>query len=129
MRRYNGDLANGYGNLVSRVVNMMHKFFGGVLPERGADTSAEASLRGPITQEQTDAVTALMDGIAREVVDHMLFVADGNLRERKRLRRLLRADAPEKVIILLRLLDQDDAPADLGIELIPDRCGAATRQV
>jgi methionyl-tRNA synthetase len=45
VRRYNGDLANGYGNLVSRVVNMMHKFFGGVLPERGADTSAEAALR------------------------------------------------------------------------------------
>jgi len=33
VRRYNGDLANGYGNLVSRVVNMMHKYFGGVVPE------------------------------------------------------------------------------------------------
>ena len=30
VQRYNGDLANGYGNLVSRVVNMMHKYFGGV---------------------------------------------------------------------------------------------------
>jgi methionyl-tRNA synthetase len=45
VRRYNGDLANGYGNLVSRVVNMMHKFFGGVLPEAGAETNAEANLR------------------------------------------------------------------------------------
>ena len=45
VRRYNGDLANGYGNLVSRVVNMMHKFFGGVVPEAGADTLAEAALR------------------------------------------------------------------------------------
>ena len=36
VRRYNGDLANGYGNLVSRVVNMVHKYFGGVLPEAGA---------------------------------------------------------------------------------------------
>src|SRR5580692_10513831 len=45
VRRYNGDLANGYGNLVSRVVNMMHKFFGGVLPEAGAETAAEAALR------------------------------------------------------------------------------------
>ena len=33
VQRYNGDLANGYGNLVSRVVNMMHKYFGGVVPE------------------------------------------------------------------------------------------------
>jgi methionyl-tRNA synthetase len=45
VRRYNGDLANGYGNLVSRVVNMVHKYFGGVLPEVGAATNAETSLR------------------------------------------------------------------------------------
>ena len=39
VQRYNGDLANGYGNLVSRVVNMVHKYFGGVVPEatRAAD--------------------------------------------------------------------------------------------
>jgi methionyl-tRNA synthetase len=45
VQRYNGDLANGYGNLVSRVVNMIHKYFGGVLPEAGAETAAEAALR------------------------------------------------------------------------------------
>jgi methionyl-tRNA synthetase len=45
VQRYNGDLANGYGNLVSRVVNMVHKYFGGVLPEAGAETGAEATLR------------------------------------------------------------------------------------
>lgn len=45
VRRYNGDLANGYGNLVSRVVNMMHKFFGGVVPEAGIATDAEIALK------------------------------------------------------------------------------------
>jgi methionyl-tRNA synthetase len=45
VQRYNGDLANGYGNLVSRVVNMVHKYFGGIVPEAGAETSAEAALR------------------------------------------------------------------------------------
>jgi len=45
VQRYNGDLANGYGNLVSRVVNMVHKYFGGVAPEAGAETSGESSLR------------------------------------------------------------------------------------
>ena len=39
VRRYNGDLANGYGNLVSRVVNMVHKYFGGVLPEAGPENA------------------------------------------------------------------------------------------
>jgi methionyl-tRNA synthetase len=45
VQRYNGDLANGYGNLVSRVVNMVHKYFGGSLPEAGPETPAETSLR------------------------------------------------------------------------------------
>jgi methionyl-tRNA synthetase len=51
VQRYNGDLANGYGNLVSRVVNMVHKYFGGpepfsgTVPETGGETAAETSLR------------------------------------------------------------------------------------
>jgi methionyl-tRNA synthetase len=45
VQRYNGDLANGYGNLVSRVVNMVHKYFGRVVPEVGAETAAEVTLR------------------------------------------------------------------------------------
>jgi len=45
VQRYNGDLANGYGNLVSRVVNMVHKYFGGVVPDSGAETPAEVALR------------------------------------------------------------------------------------
>ncbi|MFZ0393162.1 MAG: methionine--tRNA ligase [Terracidiphilus sp.] len=44
VRRYNGDLANGYGNLVSRVVNMMHKYFGGALPVGGPEMPAESAL-------------------------------------------------------------------------------------
>jgi methionyl-tRNA synthetase len=50
VQRYNGDLANGYGNLVSRVVNMVHKYFGGVVPEAGAETSAETALRETSTR-------------------------------------------------------------------------------
>jgi methionyl-tRNA synthetase len=45
VQRYNGDLANGYGNLVSRVINMVHKYFGGVVPETSPETPAEATLR------------------------------------------------------------------------------------
>jgi methionyl-tRNA synthetase len=45
VQRYNGDLANGYGNLVSRVVSMVHKYFGGIVPEAGSETASEAALR------------------------------------------------------------------------------------
>jgi hypothetical protein len=40
---------------------------------------AEASLRGAAAGEHTDAVDALMNGIAHEVVDHMLFVDEAKL--------------------------------------------------
>ncbi len=49
VQRYNADLANGYGNLVSRVVNMVHKYFGGVLPDAGELGTAEISLRNDAT--------------------------------------------------------------------------------
>ena len=51
VQRYNGDLANGYGNLVSRVVNMVHKYFGGSVPPVGGLTPAEGALR--TTAERT----------------------------------------------------------------------------
>ncbi|HEV2135633.1 MAG TPA: methionine--tRNA ligase [Terracidiphilus sp.] len=44
VQRYNGDLANGYGNLVSRVGNMVHKYFGGCAPPAGGHTVAEINL-------------------------------------------------------------------------------------
>jgi methionyl-tRNA synthetase len=38
VQRYNADLANGYGNLVSRTLAMITRYFGGVVPEGTADT-------------------------------------------------------------------------------------------
>src|SRR5580704_5925256 len=35
VQRYNSDLANGYGNLVSRTLAMIGKYFDGVVPEYG----------------------------------------------------------------------------------------------
>ncbi|HEX4322226.1 MAG TPA: methionine--tRNA ligase [Acidobacteriaceae bacterium] len=49
VQRYNADLANGYGNLVSRVVNMVHRYFGGVLPEPGPLGTPETSLQNDAT--------------------------------------------------------------------------------
>jgi methionyl-tRNA synthetase len=37
VQRYNADLANGYGNLVSRVVAMIGRYFGGVVPAGAAE--------------------------------------------------------------------------------------------
>ena len=38
--RYNSDLANGIGNLTSRTVTMVHKYFGGAMPTAGGGDDA-----------------------------------------------------------------------------------------
>ena len=58
VQRYNGDLANGYGNLVSRVVNMVHKYFGGVVPEPGVPANAEAALRAHAERAMAEFASA-----------------------------------------------------------------------
>jgi methionyl-tRNA synthetase len=48
VQRYNADLANGYGNLVSRTLAMITRYFAGVVPRGTADTrmreAAEAAI-------------------------------------------------------------------------------------
>src|ERR1035438_5704534 len=39
--RYNADLANGYGNLVSRTLAMIYKFFAGIVPSELALLSSD----------------------------------------------------------------------------------------
>ncbi len=41
--RYQAELANGFGNLASRAIAMIHKYFDGVLPAAGAFSDARNS--------------------------------------------------------------------------------------
>ena len=43
--RYHSELANGFGNLASRVLAMNAKYFEGRVPEAGAETPADAAIR------------------------------------------------------------------------------------
>jgi methionyl-tRNA synthetase len=42
VQRYNADLANGYGNLVSRTLAMITRYFGGAVPDRPSGFSEES---------------------------------------------------------------------------------------
>src|SRR5207247_8926259 len=46
VERLNGDLANGLGNLVSRVVTLLERDAGGRVPARGGETPAVRALAG-----------------------------------------------------------------------------------
>lgn len=44
VQRYNGDLANDWGNLVSRLLNMTEKYCGGLVPSVPAGAEADAEI-------------------------------------------------------------------------------------
>ena len=44
VQRYNGDLANDWGNLVSRLLNMTEKYCDGVVPSAGEPTEEDAEI-------------------------------------------------------------------------------------
>jgi methionyl-tRNA synthetase len=83
--RYTADLANGLGNLASRVLAMVDSYFGGVVPERAAgiapsrlaDAGADLAARfdAHITAvELTEAVAAL-DAFVREANRYLVEAA------------------------------------------------------
>ena len=47
VQRYNGDLANDWGNLCSRLFNMVGKYFDGQVPEPGEIVAEDAALTAP----------------------------------------------------------------------------------
>ncbi len=82
VQRYNADLANGYGNLVSRVVNMVHKYFGGVLPEVGAVGAAEIAVQdaaGRVIPEFCAQFEAMDFSRALETLWSLVAAVDGYL--------------------------------------------------
>jgi len=58
VQRYNSDLANGYGNLVSRTLNMVEKYFAGTIPPR--DEGMISSLT-QITREQFGTIFSSLE--------------------------------------------------------------------
>ena len=60
INRYNTDLANNLGNLVSRTVAMTKKYFDGVIPAPGADEGTDTELKA-LALSTVNEFTALMD--------------------------------------------------------------------
>lgn len=50
INRINSDLANGFGNLVSRTVAMADKYFGGTLPSEREDAPLDDEFKAAVTQ-------------------------------------------------------------------------------
>ncbi len=60
--RINSDLANDLGNLVSRTIAMINKYFGGIIPEREKETSFDKDLIS-VAEGVYDKYVAAMDAL------------------------------------------------------------------
>ncbi|TXK19474.1 methionine--tRNA ligase [Homoserinibacter sp. GY 40078] len=57
--RYQAELANGFGNLASRVVAMVNRYEGGTLPEPGAPDEADLAIQAVVAKAAADADAAI----------------------------------------------------------------------
>ena len=57
--RYQAELANGFGNLASRVVAMVTRYYGGVLPTPAAYSDADVAIQATVAKATADADAAI----------------------------------------------------------------------
>ena len=75
LTRYNADLANDLGNLVSRATTMVHRYCGGVVPrldqrlEGPAERELRASVEGLIVQVKRSARSLQLSSALRDIWD------------------------------------------------------------
>ncbi len=91
IKRYNSDLANDFGNLLSRVSRLIEKNFDGILPEWDEPTSAEKTLQSDAeaTAEKVNRMVRSMR-INEAIEETMQFIRSVN--------RYMEQNAPWKLV-------------------------------
>ena len=73
---YNTDLANTLGNLANRTVAMVNKYFGGIVPEKSADTGFEKSLEAVAYHAKDDTIRLMEEYRTADALDALWTLAD-----------------------------------------------------
>jgi methionyl-tRNA synthetase len=95
VQRYNADLANGYGNLTSRVVAMITQYFGGVVPAGDSDPRIVAAAE-TAEREFAQHFEALNFSRALESLWALVAVVDGYITEKAPWKLGAAEDAPAR---------------------------------
>tara|TARA_Y100000588_G_scaffold394520_1_gene515453 strand:- start:5174 stop:7147 length:1974 start_codon:yes stop_codon:yes gene_type:complete len=82
VNRYNSDLANGLGNMVSRTLSMLHKYFDGIIPDCEADHDIASSARKSI-KKTVNFFDTLEFSRALESIWELLAKVDRHIVQRK----------------------------------------------
>ena len=110
--QYNSDLANGIGNLVSRVTSMAEKYFDGVVPQ--ADHELEPAVK-KIWHEYNEAMQYFAIDKALEAIKKLNALCDGYVESNKPWQ--LAKDNQDKLAkVIYNLLE---ALRHLGVMLYP----------
>lgn len=74
--RYQAELANGFGNLASRVLAMVNKYFDGVLPAPAAYTEEDIAIQEVVAASAADADEAIDRFAIHEAVHRVWQIVD-----------------------------------------------------
>lgn len=129
-RRYNADLANGVGNLLSRTVNMIGRYFDGAIPETGTHQTEEGPVIAAAEALRQAAPEAMASCRFHVYLDNILALVDATNRyidmtapfklakdesQRDRLATILYTCAEAVRIVLLYLRPIMPEAADRGL--------------
>jgi len=91
IQRYNSDLANDFGNLLSRVTTLIHKNYSGKIPDPGKLSDQELSIKSESEHLQTRVKTLIDDMKINEAIEQIMqFIRHVN--------RYMEQNAPWKVV-------------------------------
>ena len=119
VQRYNADLANGYGNLTSRVLAMITQYFGGVVPAGDSDPRVVAAAE-TAEREFAEHFEALNFSRALESLWALVAVVDGYITEKAPWKLGAAEDAPARASILYTCAEALRIITALAYPVLPD---------
>jgi methionyl-tRNA synthetase len=119
VQRYNADLANGYGNLTSRVLAMINQYFGGVVPAGDAEPRIVAAAE-KAEREFADHFDALDFSRALESLWALVAAVDGYITEKAPWKLGAPEDAARRASILYTCAEALRIITALAYPVLPD---------
>jgi methionyl-tRNA synthetase len=119
VQRYNADLANGYGNLTSRVLAMINQYFGGVVPAGDAEPRIVAAAE-KAEREFAEHFDALDFSRALESLWALVAAVDGYITEKAPWKLGAPEDAARRASILYTCAEALRIITALAYPVLPD---------
>ena len=119
VQRYNADLANGYGNLTSRVLAMITQYFGGIVPAGDSDPRIVAAAE-KAAQEFAQHFDALDFSRALESLWALVAAVDGYITEKAPWKLGAAEDAGHRASILYTCAEALPIITALVYPVLPD---------